>query len=1038
MAGACPTPTALDAETLATLQAALSASTDLNPYVRDIKLSGEACTASPESVGAQVPVAGECFEHVHPDLYSVRDFSRWVARHNGNGAAAAAGRPNPIAKWADQGLPYLSFPGNHALSRWYDNQEHIPIVGRYGDTVDFMELRTELQTSALAVQVGARVRPDADAFEACGSPGEARNEPLYGHRYPMADIQSAQRLFNEHSVDHWKLQPTDSKQVVWATVVLSAPDQLRQRVAWGLSQLMIISREGLGRATEAETWATYYDIFVRNAFGNYRDVLREVAYSPMMGVYLTYRQNKAFAALKTYPDENFAREVMQLFTIGLWRLAEDGTRLRDARGDPVATYGNDDVVAFARVWTGFDYQSWRGNVEAEDGYTSRNLIDPMQIKAGWRDRLPKTRLDAGYLGDGFPLCHKLPPQPFLREGARFTYTGASSIEGPTIDGMTGLPHEAFEAEDAAVVSPGARVLWRRVELPNPTGDYVEWHVTRARPETVALRAYYRSAARCDLELRVNNQTAEAAWAFPATFSIWVSEPTRPVQVNLTQGLNTIRLTTTGAGGAILDFITFGGDGAFRRRFEPDPSTSRLHAALCAPAAAGGPCTFPANVTLSQNLPCHAAECSAGRVTVVSVHDPVAGVRRYYSHAPRPCVRLALFTDGRITKWSKTKGQCTAAEAPAGPACCVPGKSTVLPFDPVQRDTECLFGNEALGYAAAAGRCAARGGAPCPDWNSGTTFLNTCAAGVFVWTAARCAPQIQIYPDRSIGLIDPVATDDKFWPLRPNSDNVFRVRWESDSAVPSGATGCGAGCAVQAAPLGRTCLCNVTVVETVCFADPSAPPTGAAVAAALFIGSLAPTAHGARYVACAAPCAADVRVWTLASDPSRWDRDTVFELPPRVPGGRRRYLLNRASRVHVAGQPAAAFRNPPHFLPLLGEQTLGSQAYSSTDLLGPQAEYEVEALLDHLFEHPNAPPFVSRRLIQQMVTSNPSPAYVRRVAAAFRTGRRGGIGTGRYGDMAAVVAAVLLDQEARTEVLDADPTFGRRHEPIAQVLPALCV
>ena len=93
---------------------------------------------------------------------------------------------------------------------------------------------------------------------------------------------------------------------------------------------------------------TYYDIFVRHAFGNLRDTLKEVSYSPLMGDYLTFRRNKALAAAGTFPDENYARELMQLFTIGLWKLKSDGSMEVDDKGEKMPTYNNDDIMSFAR------------------------------------------------------------------------------------------------------------------------------------------------------------------------------------------------------------------------------------------------------------------------------------------------------------------------------------------------------------------------------------------------------------------------------------------------------------------------------------------------------------------------------------------------------------------------------------------------------------------------------------------------------------------------------------------------------------------
>jgi uncharacterized protein (DUF1501 family) len=147
----------------------------------------------------------------------------------------------------------------------------------------------------------------------------------------------------------------------------------------------------------------------------------------------------------------------------------------------------------------------------------------------------------------------------------------------------------------------------------------------------------------------------------------------------------------------------------------------------------------------------------------------------------------------------------------------------------------------------------------------------------------------------------------------------------------------------------------------------------------------------------------------------------------------RYLMNQVVSVSAGG---TTFRNPPAFMPGLGEQTIPTQAYLSGDLLTAEAEYDVNALITHLFEHDNTAPFVSKRLIQQMVTSNPSPAYVIAVSTAFTTGTYLSYGNGVYGNLEAVVAATLLHSEARSPLLDADPTFGHAFEPIMKLVAVL--
>lgn len=131
-------------------------------------------------------------------------------------------------------------------------------------------------------------------------------------------------------------------------MVLKQPDVLRQKIAFALSQVLVISLPTNGYAS-----TSYYDILYLNAFGNYRDILQKVTYHPAMGMYLnTFRNKKADFALNTFPDENYARELMQLFTIGLWQLNNDGSQKLDANGNPIRTYDIADIEQLAKVFTG--------------------------------------------------------------------------------------------------------------------------------------------------------------------------------------------------------------------------------------------------------------------------------------------------------------------------------------------------------------------------------------------------------------------------------------------------------------------------------------------------------------------------------------------------------------------------------------------------------------------------------------------------------------------------------------------------------------
>jgi uncharacterized protein (DUF1800 family) len=166
------------------------------------------------------------------------------------------------------------------------------------------------------------------------------------------------------------------------------PDPLRQRVAFALSQILVISDRPEQLGPEQRGMANYYDLMVKHAFGNYRDLLYDVALHPAMGIYLSHVGNrKADSTKQTFPDENFAREIMQLFSIGLWELNPDGSRQLGPEGRPIPTYDNRDITELARVFTGLSF----GNNEGFLLYP-RDLTVPMRMWDAFHDCDPKVLL----------------------------------------------------------------------------------------------------------------------------------------------------------------------------------------------------------------------------------------------------------------------------------------------------------------------------------------------------------------------------------------------------------------------------------------------------------------------------------------------------------------------------------------------------------------------------------------------------------------------------------------------------------------------
>ena len=135
---------------------------------------------------------------------------------------------------------------------------------------------------------------------------------------------------------------------------LSAPDQLRQRVAYALHEMLVISMASTNVENMPRGAAQYYDMLGADAFGNFRQLLQDVTLSPEMGEWLAVQGNDKGNAT-TDPDENYAREVMQLFTIGLYQLNDDGSQKLDGTGQPIPTYSNVDVTGLAKVFTGFSW-----------------------------------------------------------------------------------------------------------------------------------------------------------------------------------------------------------------------------------------------------------------------------------------------------------------------------------------------------------------------------------------------------------------------------------------------------------------------------------------------------------------------------------------------------------------------------------------------------------------------------------------------------------------------------------------------------------
>lgn len=167
----------------------------------------------------------------------------------------------------------------------------------------------------------------------------------------------------------------------WWGMVLQSKDHLRQRVTQALSEITVISERDAGVATWQYGTANWWDMLAAGAFGKYRDLLQNVTLNPMMGIYLTSMANRATydagGGIIISPDENYAREIMQLFSIGLVLRHPDGSLVLSPEGLPVATYDNNDITELARVFTGFSHGARHGTARAGimQGYGGTSTTD---------------------------------------------------------------------------------------------------------------------------------------------------------------------------------------------------------------------------------------------------------------------------------------------------------------------------------------------------------------------------------------------------------------------------------------------------------------------------------------------------------------------------------------------------------------------------------------------------------------------------------------------------------------------------------------
>jgi uncharacterized protein (DUF1800 family) len=219
----------------------------------------------------------------------------------------------------------------------------------------------------------------------------------------------------------------------WWKHSIQSDDQLRQRVAFALSQIMVVSGN-VPLDDRADAVSDYYDMLLANAFGNVRDLLENVTLHPAMGRYLDMlRNDKPSLTAGRIPNENYAREILQLFSLGLYRMNPDGSQMLNSKGELIPVYDQEAIIGYAHVFTGWDY-FYTGNYRTTLGAGS-NWIDPMR-EVPARHYTGRKRLLNNVVLPGIPLLNGAPLNPYG------DHSGSTIASNPEFQALPSLELDA--------------------------------------------------------------------------------------------------------------------------------------------------------------------------------------------------------------------------------------------------------------------------------------------------------------------------------------------------------------------------------------------------------------------------------------------------------------------------------------------------------------------------------------------------------------------------------------------------------------------
>ncbi|KAL7554934.1 hypothetical protein ACHAWF_018496 [Thalassiosira exigua] len=921
---------------------ALESSNDENPYLRDIylwnDLDEDGCDeVDYDKYGMLVMTNEGCWENMHPDYMSIYDFTGYEDDHPVSTTGIAY-----INNWTAVGI--MEYPDSHPMSyfeqlkeAWgkilaverysYASTSRVNQGARYGDTIVLdqfadqanlngdpeilMEIAQNIAHMTLANKVATN---RGGGTLVCGSPNEVAPDPTLDDYFDVIhrdlDCIGCQDSYGDYA---------KQKVTVWTMDALEGEDQLCGRMAWSLYELLNVGSASNPDNTESNLYT--YDIFRRHCFGSYFDLLKELTFNSKTGEQFSFVGSTATrlswdtTGAMNFPDENYGREIMQLYTTGLHELNQDGTETRDEHGRVIKTYTNLDILSNARVMTGFMFTARRGNVE-ELFRSEKSRLDPLRIEVDSHDFFPKPALGGGWIGDRYPLCTDLPEHHFLKLGAKYRFRGSSSL---------------------------------------PRVHYNPFH--------------------------------------------WDSDESI-------------------------------------KRFVLDPS-SGLYQALCN-AGDDGVCDYSTTVTLDANLQCYGKECRVDDLMVVQV-APGA----FYEYIRQPCVQLSFYENPKkvitgFSPWIRQVGRRHTHAMCADPRTAVAARACcdVAANSRAEYNYDFEYHGERVKLSTNLDQCMADNGTVCdpvamkadnPLVNIRPTYnLPYPSQNTFFWTDANCTQTVKVRDGGMIAIVnDPARNPWFFEDTVPfvdliNTVNYFSVIWQRDNMTfeeiyPSLNNTCGGGaCSITS---DDACECSVTLVESPAF---NSLPSREGVLS-LKIGAYDPATFSAENVTYSLlESSDDVEAYVASDSVVIGATSTIFKVVDEF--GEVAFFKNMLSTITLGG--LYELRNPPSFMNLVKVELR-------------DAEYEVDAFLKHLIQYRSSAPFITKKLIQYHGISNPSPGFAQRITQAFVTGSysSNGVtyGNGKFGSLKAVAAAIALDPESLSPVIDEDPVSGNIREPLLKVI-----